>query len=69
MPIEDQRERFISEQEDILISLNLKDDYIMSLIKNDVENDKFEVKTKFYRCTKKHHQNLQSLTSFGGMKI
>ena len=42
LPIEDQREHLISEQEDILTSLNLKDDYIMSLIRKDVENEKFE---------------------------
>ena len=33
LPIEDQREQLISEQEDILISLNLIDEYIMSFIK------------------------------------
>ena len=49
LPIEDQREHLISEQEDILFSLNLKDDYIMSLIKNDVENDDFAVENKFYK--------------------
>ena len=35
-PIEDQREQLISKQEDILISLNLIDKYIMSFIKKDV---------------------------------
>ena len=38
-PIEDQREQLISEQKDILISLNLINEYIMSLIKKDVERD------------------------------
>ena len=52
LPIEDQREHLISEQEDILISLNLKDDYIMSLIRKDVENEDFEVETRFYRSRK-----------------
>ena len=52
LPIEDQREQFISEQEDILMSLNLMDDYIMSLIRKDVESDNFEVETRFYRSRK-----------------
>jgi len=52
LPIEDQREHLISEQEDILMSLNLKDDYIMSLIRKDVENEDFEVETRFYRSRK-----------------
>ena len=52
LPIEDQREHLISEQEDILISLNLKDDYIISLIRNDLEEDNFEVETRFYRSRK-----------------
>ena len=37
LPIEDKREHLVSEQEDILISLNLKDDYIISLIRKDME--------------------------------
>ena len=52
MPIEDQREHLIYEQEDILISLNLIDDYILSFIRKDVENDEFEVETRFYRSRK-----------------
>ena len=52
LPIEDQREHLISEQEDILISLNLKGDYIMNLIRKDVENEDFEVETRFYRSRK-----------------
>ena len=52
IPIEDQREHLVSEQEDILIYLNLMDDYIMSLITKDVENENFEVETKFYRSRK-----------------
>ena len=52
LSIEDQREHLISEQEDILTSLNLKDDYIMSLIRKDVENEDFEVETRFYRSRK-----------------
>jgi len=52
LPIEDQREQLISEQEDILISLNLMDDYIMSFIRKDVEIENFEVETRFYRSRK-----------------
>ena len=52
LPTEDQREHLVSEQEDILTSLNLMDDYIMSLIRKDVENENFEVETKFYRSRK-----------------
>ena len=52
LPIENQWEHLISEQEDIVISLNLKDDYIMSLIRKDVENEKFEVETRYYRSRK-----------------
>ena len=52
LPIEDQREQLISEQEDILISLNLIDEYIMSFIKKDVETDDFIIETRFYRSRK-----------------
>ena len=51
-PIEDQREHLISEQTDILISVNLTDDYIISLIRKDLEEDDFEVETRFYRTRK-----------------
>ena len=43
LPIEDQREHVISEQEDVLISLNLPNEYIMSLIKLEFEKDSFSV--------------------------
>ena len=33
VPIEDQRKHLISEQEDVLISLNLPNKYIMNLVK------------------------------------
>ena len=36
LPIEDHQEHLISEQEDILISLNLKNDYIMSLMELNI---------------------------------
>ena len=52
LPIEDQREQLISEQEDILISLNLIDEYIMSFIKKDVETEDFVIETRFYRSRK-----------------
>ena len=52
LPIEDQRDHLVSEEEDIFISLNFMDDYIMSLIRKDVESDNFEVETRFYRSRK-----------------
>ena len=52
MPIEDQREHLISEQEDVLISLNLPNEYIMNLIKMEFEKDSFIVEPKLYRQRK-----------------
>ena len=52
LPIEDQREHLIHEQKDILISVNLTDDYIIDLIRKDLEEDDFEVETRFYRSRK-----------------
>ena len=52
LPIEDQREHLISEQKVILISVNLTDDYIIDLIRKDLEEDDFEVETRFYRSRK-----------------
>ena len=43
LPIEDQREEVISEQERILFSLNLNNKYIMDLIKLEFEKDDFSV--------------------------
>ena len=37
LPIEDQREHLVSEQEDVLISLNFPNEYIMNLIKLEFE--------------------------------
>jgi hypothetical protein len=47
-PIEDQREHLISEQEGVLISLNLPNKYIMSLIKLEFEKDTFSAEPKLY---------------------
>ena len=52
LPIKDQREHLISEQEDVLISLNLPNEYIMNLIKLEFEKDSFIVEPKLYRQRK-----------------
>jgi len=52
LPIEDQREHLISEQENVLISLNLPNKYIMNLIKLEFEKDSFIVEPKLYRQRK-----------------
>ena len=67
LPIEDQREHLIHEQKDILISVNLTDDYIIDLIRKDLEEDDFEVETRFYRSRKNIIKTY--LASLGGKEV
>ena len=52
LPIEDQREHLIVEQENILFSLNLNNEYIMSLIIKEFEENDFTVEPELYRKRK-----------------
>ena len=61
LPIEDQREHLIHEQKDILISVNLTDDDIIDQIRKDLEEDDFEVETRFYRSRKNNIKTYKAL--------